>query len=123
MRDYIIWKEWKTTSVRDENHIYPSYEITLEKLTDKNIIFFQFTVSWLYGQDWNYIKTKEFVFNRYSPELQIFNEKNIYTIKEELYPIKRQDPNMPKSEGKEHGYLEPDGEEIQGHNIKLIIAK
>jgi hypothetical protein len=123
IKKHIIWSDWKTTSVRDGNIIYPSYEITVEKLTDKEIYLLQFRIDWYYGQDWDYIKSKEFTWNRYSPELKILNTQKAYTLKEELYPIKRQDPNTPRSEGKERGYLQPDGEEIYGYEIKLIIEK
>lgn len=116
-RDYISW-EGKITSERENDIIIPSFSVTRRKKTDDLIKYYKFRVLYFYGQEHNFYDETIYEWTEDTPELIELNKNGVVTIKRTLPAMKREE--LIKKEG-HHLYTEPDGEDLEGLNYKMIL--
>lgn len=72
--------EVKDYTISDDDFVYPSYEIWVEKKYDKEILEYEISYQFVFGQDWNVILDETRHYNVEDPELKKLNEDGFFLI-------------------------------------------
>ena len=115
IRDYVSC-ETKITSIRYEDTIMPSYELTLTKKRNNKIKELSLEIIYYYGQNFVYTNRKMFTLN--DNEISMLNTNGQIVLTSTLPEMKRE-PRIVLENAKY--YLAPDGEYVSDVFYKLLV--
>ena len=115
--DYVSC-DTRITSIRYDETIIPSYEITLEKKRNNLIKELSIEIIYYYGQ--NFIYTNRKMFTLDNIEIGVLNTRGQIVLSNTLSEIIREPQIVLENTAR---YLEPDGEYVSGIFYKLVAEE